>query len=274
MKSTKLKLTLIVISFICIHFLTFQSIHANNVNEKYITKFDVEMLAEKHLQDFRLVRKRVIWNRGRNFLYKNYIEQINLSIQVGLYASAKHAEEVALDYIKYLSIQLIENPFPELSIGDKSWGEISGFDKITITGIIFIKNNALVMISSRNYRDIKELAKAIDVDITNEAAYISLENAIQIPKINSVSIGKSNLREGESTKITINATDFNLESLEYVFFPGLIKEANDPENVFTLIASKEKFPGQFLGSHAINIVLINKSNVVSPVKTIEFNCIE
>ena len=128
---------------------------------------------------------------------------------------------------------------------------------------MFLRNNALFIMScSHNYGKLKDLATKIDNDIINEESYISIENSISLPKINSITVGKSNFKEGESTKITVNAIDPGNEALEYIF-QGLFHNDYDPENVFTFTASRDYVGEPFFGSHTIEFYVINESNVLS-----------
>lgn len=136
---------------------------------------------------------------------------------------------------------------------------------------MFLKENALFILSSHSYKNLSDLARAIDEDITKREPYIRIEETLSAPKINSVSLTKSRVMEGDSTKITIHATDPNNESLEYQAQPGLIRFQSDPENVFTFVASRDQVSEPFFGSHNIKFVVINNSNVVSGIAEVTVN---
>jgi len=118
---------------------------------------------------------------------------------------------------------------------------------------------------------VKELAKSIDNNILEEASYLTIKDAISRPVINTISVSKRDIKEGEFSKITINAIDPEGEPLEYEFFPGLGRTEGDPENMFTFRASRSNVPEPFFGSHTIKVVVINKSNVVSRIFETEVN---
>lgn len=251
-----------------------QEVLAASTDDSFVTRFNADEMAKKHLTDFNLVRKRAIWNRGKRFVYQSDNAQVKLSIQVGLQPSAKDAEEIALNYLSYLSIVMVEGPIPGETIGNKLWWKAPNSDPNNVTSIVFIRENALFIIFSHSYKKIKELAKSIDDDIIKGESYISIENSISLPVINTISVEKNSLRKGDSSKITVNAIDPNNESLEYQFLPGLIKGESDPENMFTFIASRDHVPEPFLGSHTIKVVVINESNVVSRISEIKINCVQ
>jgi len=77
--------------------------------------------------------------------------------------------------------------------------------------------------------------------------------------------------EGESAKITVNATDPEGEPLEYVSLSGAGKSEEDGENVFIFRATRDCVHEPFFGSHEIEFVVINESNVLSRVSRININ---
>lgn len=240
-------------------------------NDSVITRFDAEEMAKKNLVDFTLVRERAQWNRGREFVYQKLNDQVNVFITIGLHQSSNDAKDIALDYLNEISMGMREGPLAGVAIGDKLWWLSPNSDSNNVTDILFTRKNALFIMSSHSYIKLKELAKAIDEDIVKGESYLTIENSILLPKINSISVEKSNLQVGESIKITVNATDSRNELLEYQSQPGLIKIESDPENVFTLTAIRDLVPEPFIGSHTIKFVVINKSNVVSRLSEITVN---
>jgi len=246
---------------------------SNNNNNNFITKFDAEAMAKKNLNDFVLVRKRAKWNLGREFVFQKSDDPINVFLTIGLHQSPGEAEAVALDYLNEISIRMTEGPLVGLTIGDKLWWWSPNSDSNKVTNILFIRENALFILSSHSFTKLKDLAKTIDDDITERATYITIKESISVPKVISIASAKSSLKEGESTKITIHATDPNNEPLEYQTQPGLAKLETDPENVFTYVASRDHVPEPFFGSHDIKIVVINKSNIVSDIFIITINII-
>ncbi len=260
------KILLIMLSFSLI--LPNSSISSGN---NFITKFNVDEMARKYLSDFSFIRKRAVFNYGREFVYQRNDDQANLFINVGLYRSPEDAEYAAITYLNEISMVMNEGKISGLSIGDKFWWWSPNFDTNNISHILFIRKNGLFIIHSQNYEGVKDFAKIIDSDIQKSASYITLNNNISLPIINSISIEKSNIQVGESTKITIHAIDPNNEVLEYLFLPGLIKDQNDPDNVYTFIASPDYVPSPLVGEHIIKVMVINESNVVSEIKQIVIN---
>ena len=268
-----LLILLLTFSVLQIYSIKAQEVIAVNKENRYVTRFDADEMVKKHLTDFNLLGKRAIWNRGRMFEYQNNNAQ-KVSILVGLHPSANDAEVIALDYLNYISMAMKKGPIEGESIGDKLWWWSPSSDPNNVTNIVFIRKNALFIISSHSYKKIKALAKAIDEDIINRESYTSIEKSISPPMINSISMEKSSLQEGDLSKITVKATDMKNESLEYQFLPGLTKNENDQNNVFTFIASRDYVAEPFFGLHTIKCVVINESNVVSRVSEIKVNCIE
>lgn len=240
-------------------------------NDSVITRFDAEEMAKKNLVDFTLVRKRAHWNRGREFVFQRSDDQANVFIIIGIHQSPNDANAIALDYLNEISIRMEEGPLAGAAIGDKLWWWSPNSNSTNVTNILFLKKNALFILSSHRYKKLIDLARAIDEDISKKEPYIIIEESLSVPKVISVSLAKSSLKDGDSTKITIHATDPNNESLEYQTQPGLIKFQSDPENVFTFVASRDQVSEPFFGSHKIKFVVINKSNVVSSTTEITVN---
>ncbi|MFZ5517613.1 MAG: hypothetical protein ACOY90_13280 [Candidatus Zhuqueibacterota bacterium] len=242
-------------------------------DETFITKIGVEGIAKKYLPEFEFIRKRAQWNRGREFVYQKSDNQVSVFLTVGIYQSHEDAVKTALAYLKSISGIMQEGPIQGVSIGDELWWSSPNPDSTNVADILFIRRNALFRINSRSYGKVIDLAKAIDADILEEESYISIENSITLPKINSITLSKNSLKEGESIKITVNAIDPRNESLEYQYLFGLFNVESDPENVFTFIASRNYVPEPFLGVHTIEFVVINSRNVVSRISEIAVNII-
>lgn len=255
----------------------FFTIHCTNVNDPdppkdesqkdtYITGFDTEGMRKKHLSDFTLVRKRARWNEGREFVYRDVNDNGNLVlIRIGIHSSKSKALEIAEEYNRGTSLVPQED---SLGFGDRSWW-MPDVDSPDTVAYHFLRNNMFVIVNSHTYDYLLNLTRAIDEDIVNGTDYIKKSNSISLPIIHSVSASKTNVREGESTKITINASDPSAEPLEHVSHPGLIHFDSDPPNVFTFIASRDYVPAPFWGSHIFNFIVFNESNVSSEIAELE-----
>jgi hypothetical protein len=268
-------LFLLFISFNTIQnaFLKAQENFAIHEDKNFITGLNVDLMAKRHLANCYLVRKRAKWNYGREFVFKSNNEKVNVFITIGLHQSAEDAENTADNYLNSISLVMKEGPHHGVYIGDKFWWWAPDGDSNNVTNIVFIRKNALFIMSSHNYRELNTLAKKIDDDIIIKANYIELENTILLPIIDSITASKKVLKEGEISKISVHASDPNNEALEYDAI-GLSHSESDPENVFTLVASSDYVQSPFLGSHFYKFVVINESNVVSEVAEFEIEISE
>ena len=237
--------------------------------ESVITRFDIEEMANIHLPDFYLHDKRFRDLLGNKYYFVRESDNVDVSITIGLYKSAEIAENNAINFFKYVSMAYIEGPPQGVSIGDKYWYSGFGLDFNNVTGIVFIRKNALFIMScDNNYGDLQTLAKNIDDDIINNAEYVELENTILLPVIYSITATKAVLKEGESAKITVHAADPNNEPLKYDAI-GIGHYEPDPENVFTVIARRGSIGEPFFGSHIYEFFVINEINIVSEIAEFE-----
>lgn len=234
-----------------------------------IVTFDAVQMGQQNLPDFNLVRGRAQWNRGREFVFQRTSDQATIHLTIGLHPSPTDANKVASDYLNEISMRMMEGGLGNTQIGDKFWWWSPTSDSDNVTNILFLKENALFILSSHSYKNLVGLARKIDEDINVKAAYLKVAESISVPNIVSVGLAKSSLREGDSTKVTIVATDPNDEPLEYQTQPGLVKLPIDPDNVFTFVATRDQVSEPFLGSHQVKCVAINKSNVVSRLAEIK-----
>lgn len=234
-------------------------------NVPLVTRVDMEEMARRHLVDFSLVSKRPIWNYGREYVFRRESDKATVFVTVGLHPSVGEVEELVLDYLNSISAVMRKGPIIGELIGDNGWWLSPSFAPHIVTNIVFIRKNALFILSSHNYEEMKELAKAIDNDLMGAAFYITIKDSISPPVIDAISVSKKDLKEEEVSKLTVSAIDPNGEPLEYQFSPGLVRRKGDAENVFTFIASPDYVPTPLFGLHTIKVVAINKSNVVSRV---------
>jgi hypothetical protein len=231
-------------------------------DKSLITSFNTNLMAIKHLPNFNLMRKRAKWNFGREFVYNSNDSKSNIFITVGIQQSKKDAENIANDYINDISIRMEKGSHKGIVIGDEFWWWTPNSDSGDLTNIVFIRKNAIFIMSSHNYANLKMLAKVIDEDITKGEPYVTIDSIIPTPEIKSISIKSDTVND--FAKITIDAVDPNNESLEYQFLPGLIKDKNELVNTFTFKTSDNHF-NDTSKSQIVKMIVINESNVVSPI---------
>ena len=241
----------------------------SNNDDIFITKFSMEGMRNEHLPDFNFVRKRARMREGREFVLKNENTDNIIYIRVGIHPSKIKVQEMVEEYNNGSAAVWIEDSEKVLGIGDRCWW--MSVDKPY--SYHFIRNNIFISVNSHDYQDILILTKSIDNDIINNANYVEIGNSILLPEIHSITALKTELQEGENTKVTIHASDPYNESLEYVVV-GLTHVEIDPENVFTLTATRSHVPSPFFGPHSYNFIAVNESNVVSEVVEFEIKIIQ
>jgi hypothetical protein len=248
---------------------TLFSCDKNNETELIINKVDIEKMAQTHLQDFKLLRKRSKHIYGKEYVYSRESDSVNVSFKIGLHQSTEDAGKIADEYFNEISAVMNQGPYHDFSVGNRFWWLESSENSGNVMSIVFIRKNALfIMGCDYNYGELKTLAKKMDDDILNNAGYVDLGNTILLPVIDSITATKTVLKEGESAKITVHASDPNNEQLEYDAI-GLGSYEPDPSNVFTLNATHDNVGVPFFGSHKYKFVVINESNVVSEVADFE-----
>ena len=142
----------------------------------FITKFNVEAMADMHLPDFELIRARPRYRYGKDYLYKRESDNAYINISIGLHQSAEEAEIIAEYFINNsISAHMEEGPHQGVSIGDKYWLS-SPYDANNYNDIIFIRKNVFITIFSPEYENLKILTTNIDNDILNNASYINCIN--------------------------------------------------------------------------------------------------
>jgi hypothetical protein len=144
-------------------------------NETRIKKINMQELSLRHLPNFILVRERLRDSLKIEYVFKRESDSINVFITVGLHSSAENAENIANNYINSISILMKAGTHNGVSIGDKMWWWPDA-DSNSLTNIVFIRKNALFIMSSHGFRDLKSLAKKIDEDIVTGASYITFQN--------------------------------------------------------------------------------------------------
>ena len=166
---------ILLIVLLCLFF-TCDKIFNTKKQETIITNIDMEEMAHRHLSGFSLLRKGSNGDIGTEYVFTSESDSVNVFIIVGLHESGKDAENVVLDYLNGISIGMKNGPIPGESIGDKLWWWSPNSDPNDVTNIVFIRENALFIMSCWNNEKIKTLAKAIDDDIIGKASYITFDN--------------------------------------------------------------------------------------------------
>lgn len=239
----------------------------SSLARRFVSEINMEEMAQLNLPDFSLVREGAKFYEGKEYVFVRESDATNVFITIGLHQSEIDAEYIATNYLNYISISMNEGAHQGVSIGDKFWWE-TGSDSNILTNIVFIEKNALFIMSSHSYDELKTLAVKIDNDILNNADFVELEKSIALPVIDSIAASQTVLRYGESSRITVYASDPNNERLEYIVV-GLRNSDLDPENVFTEEATHDYVGEPFFGSHIYEFVVVNESNVVSEIVELE-----
>lgn len=163
------------LSVLSISFLLFFCNKENSNETSLISKIDIEEMRKINLEDFHLIRERTDSTRTEYVLTRNE-DSVDVFIAIGLYPSADNAENSVLEDFSYMAIKMEEGASQKIIIGDKYWWWSPNSDFNNVTNLIFIRENAVFIISSHNYGDLKNLAKKIDDDILNKEPYIIFKN--------------------------------------------------------------------------------------------------
>lgn len=240
-------------------------------NFEYVTQFKMDEMAKIELADFELVRKRPWGLEGMEYVYQTPDRQRTLFITVGLHSSYDKARETLTNYLNYASIAMEELSESERSMGDKMWVWPSN-NADEITNLIFIRKNALFRLSAHDkFVNIGHIAKAIDDGIMQNAAFVTTGNTISVPIIRSIKTNQIDLHDGKGIKIIIDAFDPQGEEIVFHSDQGLIEKQNGPSNVLIYFVNQEGFGGSLYEENTFQIIVINESNVVSEIATLNIN---
>ena len=254
-------------------FLHAQKPFLENNTENLITGIDVGELSKKHLSGFDLIRKRAKWNYGREYVFKNIQDNNIVFLTIGVYPSVEYAMKIINNYLKGISIKMVEDQIKTFDIGDEFWWWAPSMDSMDVSNIIFIRQNTLIILSKINNIRLDSLAKTIDEGIKNGDSFVKRSEIIQFPVINSISKDKSIVQLNEKIKLSVDAFDPNNEPLEYQSLPGLRRSRKDPENIFTFEVSANRFPDS-TKTCTVKMVVINKSNLVSPMFEVDIQYVD
>lgn len=145
---------------------------------KNIESIDVKAMAKIHLKDFSFVRERLFYQSDTEYVFNRASDKENIFITVGICPSAEKADSSLNEYMSYMAGVPQDSPFQGTSVGDKFWWRAFTKNSIPhVTDIFFIRRNVYFMMSIDNdtgliYTELIDLAKKIDDDILNKAAYI------------------------------------------------------------------------------------------------------
>lgn len=239
--------------------------------ETVITKVDMEAMARELLPGYELNRANILYIFGREFVFTK--DKDVVFVTIGLHETANKADSIAQIYINDFNGKMQEGEYLGLSIGDKLWWSPTNGSQM-LTNILFRRRNALVIFSYHNNQtDLEQLAKKMDDDFLKAAGYVDLGTTMVLPVIDSITISKPVLKEGETTKITIHVFNLNNEPLEYSAV-GVTHYNVDPENVFTERAVRGYIEAPFFATHQYGAVVMNKSNAISEETHFQITVIE
>ena len=114
----------------------------------------------------------------------------------------------------------------------------------------------------------------IDNDLINGSTYIKMNDVLTPPAIQSVTLSKNKILEGEESLMTINASDPSGHIAHYLMTPGPSKDGRDPVNVYRIQANRDKFPEPFLGKHTIEVWIVNNDNFFSSKESVEVTILD
>ena len=163
---------------------------------------------------------------------------------------------------------MIRGTNKDASLGGKYWYATLPQDTSIVTNILFVRKNALMIISSYNYMELNILAKLIDEDIVRGESYIETQGTMRLPEIKPFVFEKKITNENDNVKITLDPINSTGKDIEYQFLPGLAKLKNDPKNTYTLFSCRGlvKKPDDLV---TVKMVTIDEDNVVSQVSDIK-----
>ena len=212
----------------------------NDVDSILISKIEIGEMEHKYLSDYNLIWKRAIWNYGREYVYKSNNNAGAIHITIGLHPSKEDAIKIASDYINGISIKMTEGKYNGLQIGERYWWYETDSNLNKLTNIVFVRKNALFILScSQRIEYLELLAKKIDDDIKNKENYLYFSDSIEFPKIKSVILNEHETTNYIISTVKIEAEDSIIETLEYQFSPGIPKYKKDSKNEFVISKYKK-----------------------------------
>ncbi len=243
----------------------------SNPNVPLIAKLNVWDLVKKHASDFQMGPGYISegWSAVRYGMSRNDGQQIML--KVGLHPSVREAEEAMLDaMLEQINIPMTEWPAGEEKIGESSWFFTSSKSEQR-KGVAFIRRNAVVYIYVHDWSkdfDVVSLAKAIDQDLVNGAPYVTIQDKISPPIVQSIDLSQSVFRMGEKGTITIHGTD--PEGHRIINYGNSWIGFGLSENQTTVYADNRNWydKDSFYGTHVIKCWVVNENNLFSSIKEV------
>ncbi len=188
-------------------------------------------------------------------------------LRVGIFPTVQEAEETTLRYLCSNSGPYKEGSSLGLNIGDNCWyrEEITGGSGTAILSkILFLRKNAFFQLGiGADKIDIIPIAEAIDSMLIHGSLYIELSNTLDPPVITDIQLSKKEIETDDVSFMKVIAYDPKGKKLEYERTPGIVKSADDPDNMFRIYASRDNWSEPFYGSHIIEAWVINEDGFVS-----------
>jgi hypothetical protein len=258
-------------------FLSIISISAQETDDSiskhwFITGIDAELFCSKYLTDWKLERKEIKWNCGREFLFVNKDSSKRFFMTVGVYESEVHACGKAREFMSDVNIyfQPGREDFQKV-VGDSAWYCMKGSDPSEATYIVFIRNNVLFILGNvNNSEGLFEIAKIMDKNILSHSDYVKI-NSLFFPLEISIDVEKIEQVKTYSYKITVNSNTSNDDPCEYQLISTmqLIKTAKNNQYLSFPLLKGEGFN---YGLFTIRVISVSSLNLVSNLfeKNIEF----
>ncbi|MBN1416880.1 MAG: hypothetical protein JW973_17415 [Bacteroidales bacterium] len=243
------------------------SCHREKDPGDFVTGVDIEAFASEYLSGYDLQQIETRDFLGMEYFYMHDSEGPAIRIIAGVYKSGDYADSMACFFRNMVSIVFVEGTYHASAMGDKCW--YTGLALDQALSILFIRKNALFIISGYyGYPDVTSLAQQLDEGIMQNAVFVNRDQSIRLPVIDSVTATKTLMKAGETSKITLHASDPRNEPLAYVGI-GIGHYEPDPENVFTVIAHTDFIGKPFFGAHVYQFLVINAINIVSETEEFE-----
>lgn len=169
-------------TFICLNLFAFSySLFScnkeNNENKDLqISHIDMVEMANRYLKEFNIQQKSSNDSLVTEYIFTRNTDSANIFITIRIHNTSIEAESFVNNYIDDVSLHMEEGLYQEIIIGDKYWWWAPNSDFNNLTNLVFIRKNAVFVMSSHSYEDIKTLAKKIDDDIVNRESYITFSD--------------------------------------------------------------------------------------------------
>lgn len=225
----------------------------------YITRVDMEKMAQQQWPGYQLQRARISYFFGREYVYTS--EQQNLFITIGLHISAQEASMVAEEYLSNLSGVMKDGKQDGIVTGDQYWYWPADGSS-AVTNIVMIRKNALIILSrSQNSSiNLEDLAAKIDTDLQHNSSYVTRAIEMSGPFSLQVALQRSIFFEGDTAKAILTPHSDTEEALEYNIDGWAHSESAD--NVFTKIITPAYVSQSTQFCRRYHAATINKSNSI------------